>query len=145
MVPYKHILVSVDLSKEAGQVLARGLALAEAHTRVSLIHVVEPMIVETSYDLLPGLSADITEKLVSHSQQFLAELVKQYQTITIDTEVLIGPTKQEIQRFAAEKSVDLIVIGTHGRHGLAVMLGSTANAVLHGTPCDVLAVHVGNE
>jgi universal stress protein A len=32
------------------------------------------------------------------------------------------------------------VVGSHGRHGLALLLGSTANDVLHGAPCDVLAV-----
>lgn len=34
----------------------------------------------------------------------------------------------------------MIVVGSHGRHGLALLLGSTANDVLHGAPCDVLAV-----
>ena len=39
---------------------------------------------------------------------------------------------------------DLIVVGSHGRHGLALLLGSTANGVLHGATCDVLAVRVGS-
>ena len=39
---------------------------------------------------------------------------------------------------------DLIVVGSHGRHGLALLLGSTASGVLHGAPCDVLAVRVGS-
>ncbi len=41
---------------------------------------------------------------------------------------------------AKEHDCDLIVVGSHGRHGLALLLGSTANDVLHGAPCDVLAV-----
>ena len=43
---------------------------------------------------------------------------------------------------ARQQGVDLIVIGGHGRHGLALLLGSTANAVLHGAPCDGLAVRI---
>ena len=43
---------------------------------------------------------------------------------------------------AALEACDLIVVGSHGRHGLALLLGSTANDVLHGAPCDVLAVHL---
>ena len=39
-------------------------------------------------------------------------------------------------------SADLIVIGTHGQSGLKLLLGSTANAVLHGVKVDVLAVKV---
>lgn len=54
-----------------------------------------------------------------------------------------GSTRAEILRLAKEKAVDLIVVGSHGRRGLALLLGSTANAILHGANCDVLAVRVG--
>jgi universal stress protein A len=43
---------------------------------------------------------------------------------------------------ANEKNIDLIVIGTHGRSGIKLLLGSTANSVLHGVKQDVLAVRV---
>ena len=49
-------------------------------------------------------------------------------------------TAQKIVEVAAEQHCDLIIVGSHGRHGLALLLGSTANDVLHGAPCDVLAV-----
>ena len=48
-------------------------------------------------------------------------------------------------RVAEEQSCDLIVVGSHGRHGLALLLGSTANDVLHGAPCDVIAVRLGKK
>lgn len=51
-------------------------------------------------------------------------------------------TKEGILGAAREHGADLIVVGSHGRHGLALLLGSTANAVLHGAPCDVLAVRI---
>jgi universal stress protein A len=51
-----------------------------------------------------------------------------------------GQPRQEIHRFARENACDLIVVGSHGRHGLALLLGSTANDLLHGAPCDTLAV-----
>jgi universal stress protein A len=41
--------------------------------------------------------------------------------------------------------MDLVVVGSHGRHGLSLLLGSTANGVLHGAGCDVLAVRVGKQ
>ena len=47
-----------------------------------------------------------------------------------------------MHRFARENNVDLIVVGTHGRHGLSLVFGSTANGVLHGCCCDVLAVRI---
>ncbi|BBI62758.1 hypothetical protein HSBAA_40640 [Vreelandella sulfidaeris] len=51
----------------------------------------------------------------------------------------------EIHRFAEEHGVDLIVVGSHGRHGFALLLGSTSTGVLHGAQCDVLAVRVGKK
>jgi len=56
--------------------------------------------------------------------------------------LVYGQPRQEIHRLADEQDCDLIVVGSHGRHGLALLLGSTANDVLHGAPCDVLAVRL---
>jgi universal stress protein A len=56
--------------------------------------------------------------------------------------IVTGHTESEIHRVAKEISADLIIVGSHGRHGLALLLGSTANGVLHGATCDVLAVRV---
>ncbi|MBA6354230.1 universal stress protein, partial [Colwellia sp. BRX9-1] len=39
-----------------------------------------------------------------------------------------------------KENVDLIITGSHGVHGLQLLLGSTCNAILHGAKCDVLAV-----
>ena len=56
-----------------------------------------------------------------------------------------GSPAIEIRRLAEEIDADAIVIGSHGRSGWKVMLGSTANKVLHGAKCDVLTVHVEDE
>ncbi|MDB4308535.1 universal stress protein, partial [Porticoccaceae bacterium] len=49
---------------------------------------------------------------------------------------------QEMHNMAKENHIDLIVVGSHGRHGLALIFGSTSNSVLHGATCDVLAVRI---
>ncbi|MNG25866.1 hypothetical protein D3C84_1107770 [compost metagenome] len=59
-----------------------------------------------------------------------------------DSHLTYGQPRQEIHQLAKENACDLIVVGSHGRHGLALLLGSTANDVLHGAPCDVLAVRL---
>ena len=59
-----------------------------------------------------------------------------------DQHVIIGQPAHEMHRFATENGVDLIVVGSHGRHGLSLILGSTSTGVLHGSECDVLAVRV---
>jgi universal stress protein A len=55
---------------------------------------------------------------------------------------VIGKPAAEIKLLAEELKAGLIVIGSHGRHGLGMILGSTANGVLHGASCDVLAVRI---
>ena len=54
----------------------------------------------------------------------------------------MGPTKSQIQEIAESIGIDLIICGSHGRHGLSLLLGSTANAVLHHATCDVLAIRI---
>jgi universal stress protein A len=57
--------------------------------------------------------------------------------------IVLGRPEVEIHATAEELGADLIVVGSHGRYGLALLMGSTANGVLHGASCDVLAVRVG--
>jgi len=145
MAPYRHILVAVDLSPEAEQVAARACELAEgSDTRLTLAHVVEPVIADAGYDFIPAIPQDVENELLARAREFVAALAEHCER-TVATRVELGSVKGELLRLAAEEGVDLLVIGTHGRHGMSLLLGSTANAVLHGTPCDVLAVRIGKD
>ena len=140
---YKHILVALDLSNEAQQVAERGRDLAAHYgAKMSLIHAVEPVVVDNSYDLMTSLPAELDDSLLERARSFLAKISNQLQLGEIEQIVTLGSTRNEIFRVAQEQAVDLIVIGTHGRHGVGLLLGSTANAILHGTPCDVHAVRI---
>ena len=143
MEPYKHILVALDLSNEARQVAERGRDLSERYeARLSLIHVVEPIIVDNSYDLMTSLPAELDDTLQERARSFLAKISNQLKLGEVEQIVTLGSTRSEIFRVAQEQSMDLIVVGTHGRHGERLLLGSTANSILHGTPCDVHAVRI---
>ncbi|HEY9149438.1 MAG TPA: universal stress protein, partial [Gammaproteobacteria bacterium] len=74
-----------------------------------------------------------------------AEVGERIGIAVADQHVLQGNTRGEIQRLAEETKADLIVLGSHGRQGIQRLLGSTANGVLHGAPCDVLAVRIRDE
>ncbi|HEX5513608.1 MAG TPA: universal stress protein [Gammaproteobacteria bacterium] len=139
---YQHILAAVDLSPEGRQVLERAQDLAQRYgSALSLIHVIEPLPVDAAGEaLLPPMS--IESELHENAEHKLNELADQAGLERTRRHVVMGYTKREIIGFAEEKNVDLIVVGSHGRHGLALLLGSTANAVLHGAPCDVLAVRI---
>ena len=56
-----------------------------------------------------------------------------------------GSARSEILRYAREHDSDLIVLGGRERHGLSILLHRTEDSVLHGAPCDVLAVRVRDE
>ena len=143
MEPYKHILVALDLSNEAQQVAERGRNLAAHYdAKLSLIHVVEPIVVDNSYDLMTSLPAELDDTLQERARIFLAKVSNQLNQEGIQQIVTLGSIRGEIFRVAQEQAMDLIVVGTHGRHGVGILLGSTANAILHGTPCDVHAVRI---
>ena len=143
MAMFENILVAVDISNEADLVVKKAKDLAEKYgSNVLLVHVVEPVVVESSYDLVPVINTDIENSLVDRSKNFLNGIAKKHDIDSTNTLVPIGSTKTEIHQAAKENNTDLIVIGTHGRHGVALLLGSTANAIIHGAPCDVFCVKV---
>ena len=59
--------------------------------------------------------------------------------------ICTGQIRDEILRVAREEAVDLIVLGSRERHGLAVILNLTEDTVLHAAPCDVLGVRLSSD
>jgi universal stress protein A len=147
---YKHILVAVDLSEESNQVLARARDEAALHNaQLSLIHVVKP--IEQVYGGFGamGLPGDFSGQMATFEREALQQAQAQLKQMgsaaniaAAQLHVLVGHAATLIRTTAEEVGADLIVLGTHGRHGLGLLLGSTANAVLHGVTVDVLAVRV---
>ena len=139
---YKHILFATDLSDDTDYVIAKVRAMQKlTNAKLSLIHVVEP---------LPGYSyaylgiEDIEGQLIEESKTALTKLGQDLSVDPKDLWVDVGPTKSKILEVAQEIGADLIICGSHGRHGLSLLLGSTANAILHGAQCDVLTVRLPN-
>jgi universal stress protein A len=142
MPAYQHILVALDTGNEASQVMTKAISLARCFdAKMTLIHVVEPVIVENSYDMITSLPVDIESTLVEHAEKFLTSCSESF-SLDTDTVVKTGSIKNEIFNVANANNVDLIVAGSHGRHGLGLLLGSTANSLLHGCECDVHVVRI---
>lgn len=140
---YTRIVVAVDLSDDAKNVLSKAILLQHTPTDdLHLIHVIEPIPVSSGYDLSPALPLEWDNVLQERAEDFLKQLAKETGKDNIKMHVSLGSVKGEIFSITKEVGADLIVIGTHGRHGIGLLLGSTATSVIHGTPCDVLAVRV---
>jgi universal stress protein A len=145
MAVYKHILLAVDFSNATESLVQRALALREfCGAELSLVHAVEPVVIDPSYDVFPAVPLGLEQEVADKAKQELMRLGERLGVTPERCHVVLGSTKNEILRCAREQAVDLIVVGSHGRHGVALLLGSTANAVLHGAPCDVLAVRISN-
>ena len=146
---YKAILVAVDTTDEAEDVLEVAREIAEERgAKISAVTVIRPMAdfyVNLYSTLEASPHAGIETLATERATAWLSDLAKRYGIDAGAVKVIVGTPAVEIRHLAKKIGADLIVLGTHGRHGLGLMLGSTASAVLHGAPCDVLAVKVRAE
>ena len=143
MPSYSHILLAVDFSRNTDAVAEQAFAMHKAFdAKLSLIHVVEFVQFDFSSELTMPQELEMDQEMLELADKRLQQLGEKYGVDDSNRFVSQGNTKREIIRIAQEQKVDLIVIGSHGREGIQLLLGSTANAVLHGAPCDVLAVRI---
>ena len=146
MANYRKILLATDFSEFSGPVADRAMALAHGFgAELGLIHVFEPLpIFDSGYAELLPLELEFTEQIQARAQERMEELAGQLSIPKAMQWLEMGSPKAEIVRVADEQNVDLIVMGTHGRHGIGVLLGSTAAGVMHHASCDVLTVRLKN-
>jgi universal stress protein A len=144
MSPYKKLLVAIDLSNESSKVIAKALQLADDDSdRLHLIHVVEPVAAAYPIDAYAINISKMQEDALQIATERLAEQAKTFNVSTDRQHIMLGSAATEIRSKAQDLGSDLIVIGSHGRAGWKLLLGSTANKVLHGAHCDILTVRVG--
>jgi len=145
MSTYSNILVAIDLTDSAEHILRKAQEMVLSNkTALTIIHTI---------DYLPymgfGETALITptytipnEELINNAKAPINTLLKKLNIEEIPVVYEFGNAANEIVQYAKDNHVDLIVLGSHGRHGAKLLLGSTANAVLHHAKCDVLAVRI---
>ena len=144
MSDYSTIILATDLSDEANQVADKAAALAKNNgATLHMVHVVEPLSFAYGGDIPMDFSG-IQDEIQKQAESQMAEFATQYNVAGEQQHVLVGRAENEIHSLADELKAELVVVGSHGRHGIALLLGSTANGILHGANCDVLAVRVGN-
>ncbi len=142
---YRKLLVAIDLSEESNQVAQRARALASDNgCELHLIHVIEPLSFAYGVDIPMDFSG-LQDEIQAQATQQLERFAEQNNIDHDHRHIVLGRPEVEIHALAEEIGADLIVVGSHGRYGLALLMGSTANGVLHGATCDVLAVRVGQE
>jgi nucleotide-binding universal stress UspA family protein len=134
---FARILVPIDFGAASEAALARGRELADRFTaELHLMHVVENpflrAVVGDRHSLEDAQMQWLQERLTDTDRRRGAVAVLEHS----------DEPASEILRYATSANVDLIVMGTHGRTGLArLALGSVAEAVVRASPCPVLTVH----
>jgi nucleotide-binding universal stress UspA family protein len=139
MISIQGVLVPVDFSKESILAAKFGASMAEEYkTRLYVLHVMEPV-----HPSLRGHIADFEsfqEKMIAQAKADLESVIPSgiKARVPVETMLEIGHPSFVIVEKAKELGVDVIVIATHGRTGLAhVMLGSVAEKVIRHAPCPV--------
>ena len=143
---FTRILVATDFSLDADAGLAYALALAKSiPASVHVLHVVEnPLAAGVwSSDLYTSEIAGLQINLVRDAEKRLRAGIRSLDRpgVPITTEVRTGRAGPTIVECARDRESDLVVIGTHGRTGLAhLVMGSVAEHVVRHAPCPVLVI-----
>jgi nucleotide-binding universal stress UspA family protein len=145
MIDLRRILVPTDFSKSSANALTYAVAFAEKFgAEILLLHVVQDLALFIPEAVLVAPPpAPPVEQFAAAARTALERVIGELQQpgLTIRPEVVEGTPYEEIVRFARERDVDLIVIGTHGHTGLAhILLGGVTDKVVRRAPCPVLTV-----
>jgi len=160
---YKNILVAVDLEGGSEQVLAKAAELAgggcncncDGDCSCQCHHKSNVFLLNVGHFPVPTYAGvygggayggpefyvdfnDIRENLLPNLESMAIE----HKLNNVSALVEFGRPTDLIVEVAERENIDLIVLGSHGKHGVALLLGSTADGVLHHAQCDVLAVRI---
>jgi nucleotide-binding universal stress UspA family protein len=144
----KKVLCAVDFSEPSREALHFAADLARQYdAELTLLHVYQVPgytfpdgVLVVGPEILNDLLSEISRSLDDWKKEAWVRGVAAVQTVSVQ-----GSAAPEIVRFAKERDIDLIVVGTHGRGGLAhVLLGSVAEKVVRKAPCPVLTVRTSD-
>ena len=146
MINLEKVMVPTDFSDSARLALTYGTSFArEYEAELLLLHVVESVAAPYASDLFPVPMAEVFQELSQFARGELEKLADEARGrgARVRTLVVQGKPSQEIVRVAHEETIDMIVLGAHGKGVLdQALFGSTTERVVRKAPCPVLTVRV---
>ncbi|AOE49424.1 universal stress protein [Kangiella sediminilitoris] len=143
---FNHIVVAVDLRKESKKIIQKAQGVLAKGGELELLHVAEPidagLWAGAPFGAVVVNTEELEQEALKAKEKRLRELGKHFSISESKQHIEIGKPSRVIKKYAEDNKCDLIVIGTHGQNGWELLLGSTANGVLHGSPCDVLTIQM---
>lgn len=134
--PKKNVVVPVDFSEQSVEAIKTALELASSPAAVHLIHVVIPL---TAIAASEAWVAEDVESRLSAAREYLAKYLQQHGITGVTSVVWEGDPGLQIAEYATSVKADLVVMPSHGRHGVQrLLLGSVAERVLRHVSCPIL-------
>jgi len=141
----RRVLYATDCSDASRRAFKTAVAIAKATgARLTILHALTPVLPAVPQQLIDAVVLDQLEKQtrrwIARELDKLADKAR-VAGITARTALRGGDPVDQIVRTARREGIDLIVVGTHGRHGLPkFFLGSVAERVIATAPCPVVTV-----
>ena len=151
---FDRILVPIDGSDTSIKALVAALRMATdsgGRTRLRLIYVLEEISMLSGYDTIGTVTTDLLTILRENGEKLLGDAMAIAKAAAVDVDFELIETLGErlgetVAKAATEWSADLVVVGTHGRHGVGrVFLGSGAEQIIRLSPVPVLVVRTTSD
>ena len=136
--PRNSVVVPIDFSDSAPQAIRTALELVDGPQHLKLLHVLVPLDA-VSPGVAFGELSDASRE--THVRDFCDKFFTENNLDPVELAVRVGHPGEEIVEYAQSVSADLIVVPSHGYHGLKrFVLGSVAEQVIRHAGCDVLVL-----
>ena len=143
----QRILVPIDFSEHSKNALKYTISFAQKFkASIDLIYVVEPTIYPADFSFGQIGFPNVEEELRTRGNDELENLITREIAGKVPSQKIVrtGKPFYEINQYALEENIDLIIIATHGHTGMEhILFGSTAEKVVRKAPCPVLVVRSG--
>lgn len=146
MANYSNILLALDLNGDFSAVVDKAATFAKTQSAaLHILNVVEYLPIDPTAELAVTPPLILEEELLNVAEERIKACVNALRTddstaAEISYSVAAGNIRDLIVQTAKDANHDLIIVGRQQRHGLALLLGKTDDAVLHHASCDVLAI-----
>lgn len=145
MIALKNVLVATDFSDASTTALDYGRHFARAFgATLHVVHVVENVMARFAADAYPVVLPDLQKEVEEAGQKKLLAALQNEDFTQLNAVPVVRTSAapaSAIAEYAKEAKVDLIILGTHGRGGVAhLLMGSVAERVVRIATCPVLTV-----
>ena len=141
----KKILCAVDLSEHSKMVADYAITMARAFdAEITVLYTAPSLSQYVGFHVPPSSIENFVGEIVTGAEQSMDEFIAEMfpdPSIKVEGKILSGYAAQEIIAFSNTNSVDIIIMGTHGRTGIDRMLfGSVAEKVVKTASVPVMTI-----